>query len=58
MGYVDPFKRAYVVEYLENLPGKTHSLISETSDSGRGMSAVPSEIGSEDASGECMMEFW
>ena len=55
MGYLDPFKRAYVVDYLENLPVKTHSLISETSDSGRGMSAVPSDIGSEDGSGECMM---
>ena len=54
-GYLDPFKKAYVEEYLENLPGETYSVISETSDSGQGMSVVPSEIGSEDTSGKCMM---
>ena len=56
--YLDPFKKTYVEEYLENLPEETHSLTG-TSDSGQGMSVAPSEIGSEElTSGECMMYVW
>lgn len=50
--YLDKKKMDYVQKYLDDIQPETHSVITDTSDSGLGSHGAPSVIGEEDISGQ------